>query len=483
VSALLRRRLIVGAVLTVLGIIALRDLTRLGDAAPWRTMDDFADFYCAGAALNAGASPYTYEPLRTCEHVVNTGASFRGTLFAANRGIAIPAPQPPFDFLPFRALARMKVPQARLIDAVAILLAVVLCAAALARLDVPFDVGLAALALSTGYVELNTGQVVPFALLALVLCGLALARKHDVAAGVAAVLTAIEPALGVPVVAAVLLFAPRARLAVLLTAALLAIVSLAQLGLQGAVAYLVRVLPAHAASEIHFPYQYSLTYALAYFGVPGAIAQPAGELSYFALVGVGLWLGVRAARALGRRELLVFLPAACAVTAGAFVHQEELCFALPAALTLAIASQGNLKAAAAAAVCVLSVPWIAVWGIKQLFAASLFLCALILVRLRIDLRITVVTLACIAAAVYAFELRPPHLPVPVQPAQTVYAPTEIAERAWRDYTEQRSTRDFLWLAVKLPTWLALLGLLSIAFMTGVRRDQRSIGERAPSASI
>jgi Glycosyltransferase family 87 len=483
VKALLRRRLIVGAVLAVLGIIALRDLARLGDAVPWRTMDDFADFYCAGAALNAGVSPYTYEPLRTCEHLVNTGASFRGRLFAANRSIAIPAPQPLFDFLPFRALARLKVPQARFIDAVAILLAVVLCAAALARLGVPLDVGVAALALSTGYVELNTGQVVPFALLALVLCGLALAAKRDRAAGVAAVLTAIEPSLGIPVVAAALLFAPRARLAILLTAALLAIVSLAQLGLHGTLGYLVRVLPAHAASEIHFPYQYSLTYVLAYFGVPAAIAQPAGELSYFALVGMGLWLGLRSAHALGRRELLVFLPAVCAVTGGTFVHQEELCFALPAALVLAVASRGRLKAVAAAAVCVLSVPWIVVWGVKQIFAASLFLCAFMLVRLRTDLRVAVITLACIAATVYAFEVRPPHLPVPLQPAQTVYAPGELAERAWRDYTEQRSTRDFLWFAIKLPTWLALLGLLSVAFLTGSRRDQRSIGERADSASI
>jgi hypothetical protein len=483
VSALLRRRLIVGAVLAVLGIIALRDLTRLGDAAPWRTMDDFADFYCAGAALNAGASPYTYEPLRTCEHAVNAGASFRGRLFAVNPGIAIPAPQPPFDFLPFRALARLTVPQARLIDAVAILLAVVLCAAALARLGVPLDVALAALALSTGFVELNTGQIVPFALLALALCGLALAAGYDLAAGVAAVLTAVEPTLGVPVVAAVLLFAPRARLAILLTATLLAAASVAQLGLHGTIAYLMRVLPAHAASEIHFPYQYSLTYVLAYLGVPAAIAQPAGELSYFALVGIGLWLGVRSARALRRRELLVFLPAACAVAGGAFVHQEELCFALPAALILAVASRGRLQAVAAAAVCVLSVPWIVVWGVKQLFAASLFLCAFILVRLRIDLRVALVTLACIAATVYAFELRPPHLPVPLQPVPAVYAPTAIAEQAWRDYTAQRSTRDFVWFAIKLPTWFALLGLLSVAFLTGSPSDQRRIGERAPSASI
>lgn len=481
-SAPLRRRLLIGAVLAALALIALRDLTRLGGAAPWRAMDDFPDFYCAGAALNAGASPYTYEPLHTCEHQANTGASFRAALFRANHGIAIPAPQPAFDFLPFRALALLDLPDARAIDAVAILLTIVLCAVALARLDVPLDVGLAAFALSTGYVELNTGQVVPFALLALVLCGFALARRNDLAAGVAAALTFIEPTLGVPVVAAALLFAPRTRLAIALTLALLAIVSVASLGIQGSVAYLARVLPAHAASEIHFPYQYSLTYALAYLGAPPAIALPAGELAYVALAAAGLWLGARAARALARRELLVFLPALCAVTGGAFVHQEELCFALPAALVIAVASRGTLKNAASAAVCVLAIPWIAVWGVKQLFAASILICAFVLARLRIDLRVSLLTLACIAATIYAFELRPPHLPVPVQPAPTVYGAADIAQRAWHDYVEARSTRDVLWFAIKLPTWLALLALLVVAALTA-RRDQRSIGERAPSASI
>ena len=63
-------------------LAAARDLTRLGNALPWRTMDEFADFYCAGSALDERASPYTYEPLRTCEHRVNVGDSFRGRLFA-----------------------------------------------------------------------------------------------------------------------------------------------------------------------------------------------------------------------------------------------------------------------------------------------------------------------------------------------------------------------------------------------------------------
>ena len=73
---------------------------------------------------------------------------------------------------------------------------------------------------------------------------------------------------------------------------------------------------------------------------------------------------------------------------------------------------GRMRIAAAFTLCVLSIPWILVWGSKQLFLASLFVCAVILLRLRLDSRIAFGSLCVIAAAIYAFELHPPHLPVP-----------------------------------------------------------------------
>ena len=36
----------------LLGIAALRDLARLGDALPWNRLYDFQDFYCAGEAID-----------------------------------------------------------------------------------------------------------------------------------------------------------------------------------------------------------------------------------------------------------------------------------------------------------------------------------------------------------------------------------------------------------------------------------------------
>jgi hypothetical protein len=458
----LRRRIAVGIVIAVLAIAALRDFGRLGDALPWKTMDDFPDFYCAGKAIDRGASPYTYEPLRTCEHRVNAGNTFRGRLFAANPSIAVPAPQPPYDFAPFTTLARLPFGVARIIDAAAILVAVALCAVALVPLGVPLELALAALALSTGYAELNTGQLVPFALLALTLCGLLLSRGRDAYAGVLAALTAIEPTAGVPVIIATLAFVPRARASVIATIVVLAFGSFAIVGPRALLDYVTGVLPAHAGSELHFPFQYSLTYVLAAAGASPAVAQLGGAISYIVFMVAGLVLAPRVSAALRHRELLVFIPALCAVIAGPFVHQEELCFALPALLIFTIGARGPQRAVAALALCLLAIPWIAVWGTKQLFLASLFVCAVILLRAGIELPIGAVALCAIAALVYIFELHPPSLPVPHAGAESIYARNALVQNEWRDYTQARSTRDPLWLAIKLPSWAALLAALVIA---------------------
>jgi glycosyl transferase family 87 len=466
-----RRQLAVGIVIAVLALAALRDVIRLGDASPWRKMDDFPDFYCAGWALNAKASPYLYEPLRACEHRVNTGDTFRGKLFAGNPGIAIPAPLPGYDFLPFMALARLPAGQARALDAAAILASVLLCALALGGLGIPLEVAAAALLLSTGYVELNTGQIVSFALLALVLCGGALARGRDGLAGILAVLTAIEPVVGLPVTVAVLCFVPRARWPAVVTGGALALLALIVVGPQAILEYAVRVVPAQAASEIHFPFQFSLTYALARAGVAASAARAAGTLSYIVLLALGLWLAPRVARTVGRRELLVFLPALACAIGGPYLHQEELCLALPALAVLAVYTRGPDRTAFAIALCVLSIPWIAVWGIKQLFLASILCCSVILWRSRVRAGPALVTLCAIALTIYALELHPPHLPVPSASIPRSYAPTALVQDEWGDYAELRSTSDPLWFAIKLPAWAALLGALALAARRSLRPDQ------------
>jgi hypothetical protein len=456
-----RRRFVLVLILLALGIAAVRDFSRLGAGLPWRTMDEFADFYCAGLAFDRGASPYTYEPLHACEHQFNTGQSNRGKLFAANPGVAVPAPQPPYDFAPFMALARANFSFARAIDAMAILLAVALSAIALTAIGIPLALSVAVFVLSTGYAELNTAQIVPFALLALVLCGLALERGRDRLAGVLAALTAIEPIVGLPVVVAIFLFVPRARLALAAALAGLLALACAIAGPKGFFEYLASVLPAHSQSELVFPFQYSLTSALATLGVTSMAARVAGIASYVLLLAAALVIAPRTSAQLQRRALIVFVPALCCVIGGSFLHQEELCFAIPAVTLLAWETSGRQRTIATVALCLLAVPWIAGWGAKQLFLACLLVVATILAQVRLELRASLITLCAIAAAIYAFELAPPKLPAP-SGMPNVYAASQLVSLEWRDYTALRSTHDPLWFAIKLPTWGALLASLAIA---------------------
>ena len=456
-----RNRLVLGVLVGLLAIATLRDVSRLDGALPWKAMDEFADFYCAGSAIDRHSSPYTYEPLHGCEHLVNSGASLRDQIFQKNPALAFPAPQPPYDFVPFMALARLPSGPARIIHAAAIVAAAALCAVALADLGFPIVVVAASLTLSVVFASLNTAQIVPFALLALVSCGWLLRGHSDALAGVAAAATAIEPSLALPVMAATLLFVPRARATLLLAGAALALVAMSLVSERGLVQYVTGVLPAHAAAEIRFPFQYSLTYVLAFAHAPATLAQLLGALSYFVVVAIGLYAAPRAAAALDRRELVVFLPALCAVIGGAFVHQEELCFALPALLVLATSTRGRAQSAFAAALCVLAIPWILVWGVKQLFLASLFVCAAILLPLRVERWSALLIFCAIGVALYLFELHPPHLPVPA--AMTHFYPASaLAEAAWRDYTSRRGSSDIVWIAIKIPTWAALVAAVALA---------------------
>ncbi|HEY2476794.1 MAG TPA: glycosyltransferase 87 family protein [Candidatus Cybelea sp.] len=424
-------------------------------------MYDFPDFYCAGRVLNRRESPYTYEPLRTCEHAVNSGGAFRSKFFRANPAIAVPAPLPAYDFVPYMLLARLSPRTASMIDGIAIVAAVAACLIALAALGVPAGLAVAALFLSTLYMELNTGQVVPFALVAFTFCGLALARRRDFLAGILAVLTAIEPSVGLPVTLATFLFVPRARWAIGLASVILAALALRLVGGSTLVQYLSSVLPAQAASEIHFPYQYSLTYLLAFVGVSPDAARVAGAASYLLMLIIGLWIASAASRRLERRELIAFIPALCALIGGTYLHPEELCFAIPALLIMAPMARGVSRVALALALCALAIPWLLVWGSKQLFLASIFVCVIILLRLQIGMRIAFGSLCIIAAIVYALELHPPHLPVPTASLRP-YAASELVQDEWRSYAGSRSSSDPLWIFIKLPTWAALLIGLFVA---------------------
>jgi hypothetical protein len=437
-----------------LGLIALRDVARLGSDLPWHVMYDFPDFYCAGRILDDRANPYTYEPLRACEHAVNRAPSFE-----ANPGIAIPAPQPPYAFAPFMALSRLSFAQARAIYAAAVIVAVLLVAAMLTRLGIPPDVALLAVALSGGYLQLDAGQITPLPLLALAATGWMLAQKRDALAGCFGALTTVEPHLGAGVVLSLLFFAPRARLGLIATGVLLVAGAWALAGPSLLLTYATRVVPLQGAAEVAFPPQYSLTYALHAIGFSDAAALRIGAISFAALLAIGLAVAPRLSMNLQRRELLAFFPAATAVMAGLYVHVIELCFAIPAALVLAYYGRGVWRTVAAVAVSILAIPWILVWSFKKLWMASVFVAAALLFRLRVPAAAGFVSVVAITTAIYVLERNPPWLPSAAPNSPSSYAPDSLVQVEWGDVAAGLDDRDPLWIYIKIPAWGALAALL------------------------
>ncbi|MGA8575595.1 MAG: hypothetical protein WB609_07935 [Candidatus Cybelea sp.] len=454
--------------LALLAIAALRDLARLGDALPWHQLYDFGDFYCAGSALDRGEDPYRYEPLHACEHRVNTGEAYR-----TDRKRVVPAPLPPYDFPPFALAARLNVSAARIVDATLIVLALGAAVAGLALTQIPLDVAALALLLPAGYVLLAAGQVVPFAFVALVFCGVALARGRMPLAGLLAALTLIEPHLGLPVCAAMLAWVPRSRIALVATTLALIGIGLLMVGTGTTIEYVRAVLPAQGAAETGYVYQYSLTYALRTLGAPAGAALLAGEISYGVVLLLGVWLGGRTAHSLRRPELVAYLPAACGIVAGAYVHMVDLPFAIPAALVFATTLQGRGRAIAVAALALLAIPWIPVWITKKLFLATLLVVAALLARLRAGVALSLAVFAAVAASIYLLELAPPAPLV----ATTIgsFTSDDLAQRAWAAYVAALGTASLTWFAVKIPTWAALGGVLAAA--AGSLRAHRAPTQR------
>jgi hypothetical protein len=149
--------------------------------------------------------------------------------------------------------------------------------------------------------------------------------------------------------------------------------------------------------------------------------------------------------------------------AGAYVHVVELCFAIPAALVFAQFSHGLRRSAAAAAVALLTVPWIAAWGVKKLFLASVCVSALLLYRLRAMPALGIGVTLLVATTLYLFELHPPWLPTAPPLPATSYAAGALVQIEWRSVADFLDAHDPLWLAIKLPGWCGLAAI----FILGV----------------
>jgi len=335
--------------------VSVGSLVQRGVATPVTNPADFRTFACAARVLASGQDPYRTEPLRTCEH-----AGTREFGLAMFDGLVLPAPLPPYALLLFLPLASLPFPAANLLWFAISLAAVGLAAVALVRLGgVPLPVAGLAMFGAAAYVSLPLGQVVP--LVVALLCGAALAARsgrYRVAAVLCALAT-IEPHIALPACLALLIFEPRARAALVALGIVALVASLAVAGPNVCLEYVRDVVPAHAGSQVgRLDLQYSLTALLHAVGVGAPAALLLGTLSYAAMVIAGIALaGVLAGR-YADAAFLVLLPPAFALAFGTYVHLAQMAIALPAiALLIGHARRPWMRRTAYAALVALSIPW------------------------------------------------------------------------------------------------------------------------------
>lgn len=421
---------------------------------------DFQAFYCAGAAVRAHADPYKAQPLGACERRVTSG-----TYAALPADVILPAPQPGYDLAAFEAISALPFDRAKALFgallAIALTLAVVCVWAAT---QAPLGIVLAAFVASLVMPALAFGEL--FAFFAAAACAALYfaSRGQWSAAGAAAALSLVEPHLGLPICAALIIWKPQTRAAMVITIAALLALAVATLGVGPNLEYVAVVLPLHSLAEISSDAQLSLSAILHAAGVSDAAAIQIGTLSYLALAA----LGVLVARALSERAhndtFLVGVPAAFAAIGGTFIHVTELFAAIPLALLL--------RHRSAAALVLLAVPWFT--ALEPGNALAFALLGAIATSYLTWCRKGAQIVTAFAAGAFAFGVlygapklvhgNAPHSPPPTRISDSSYP--QASWQAW-NYRALSTNSDVVWLLRGL-SWVGLLVLAATAVQVSRR---------------
>jgi hypothetical protein len=428
---------------------------------------DFRSFYCATQAVLSHRSPYTAEPLRTCENA--TARSVGASPLAP--GLALPAPLPGYAFVVFSPLAKLPYAAANIVYDLVLIGATVITVILLARLTgVPVLVVAAALALGLAFQSLRLGQIVPLVLLLLVAGAALLERGKYWACAAALGAAMIEPHVGAPALACVFVTVPPMRVPLATVAAGLAFLAVAALGAGQNIFYLHDVLPAHALAELPMnTYQFSLTNLLHQLGLADRPALILGECSYVVMCGAGIALGAALAKRAGRPALLVLCPCAVALLGGPFVHLVQIVCAIPLALFL-LASPNRVPGITAATL-LLASPWLELLRNSEISGVILFVAVVSLpiawyassgnrlhaLALTLAMILIGASLSVLAPRIHHRTFDDRTVPMRARAGDLT------AEASWSAYTRRvLDVRDPLLIAEKLPTWAGLLILLAAA---------------------
>lgn len=313
----------------LLYVYLIDQLGHPGRVTPVTLAMDFRAVYCSSEALANGQDPYRTVPATTCQHAAAD----------ANRIVRIPgivpSVLPPYAIVAIEPLARLSFPLATRVWFLIMIAAFSGSVLLMTRLStLPIVVVFASLFFSSFIASFGEGQVGPVLTVLIVLAGWSLRQRHNALAAACCCALLFEPHVGAPVVLAAFFFVRPLRgwIAVgTLTIALLTLLADPRLSIE----YLTTVLPLHNLSEVTWYKQYSLTALLWIEGVSVANAQTLGLASYLAMVSASFVLTKMALDRTGDRAYAIFIPAACAVFGGPFVHVFQVCAAIPLALILA----------------------------------------------------------------------------------------------------------------------------------------------------
>ena len=427
---------------------------------------DFRAYYCAASVARHHEDPYLALPLERCERETPT------PFYRPPRSVAVPAPYPPyalaffypFTFLPFTAAAA--------VWWMLLIVALAIAAYALARVaNVGFLVSWATLVLAAGFNALPPGNVLPVALAALIVAALCVGRKRYTFAAAAIVVSMIEPHVALP--AAIALFAGLSAMRVPLAIGFagLAAFSLAFGGVLHNVEYIAAVLPAHALSEVSRDNQFSLSTVVAALGMPDAPAALFGSVSYLLMTLLGTLVALRLATRFGQAAMIALVPPAFTLLGGSFVHAVEVAAAVPACLLILTSAQTH-RTWFFAVLLLLVVPWMMSTSVA-IFLAPLYPAAYLAYALwRQDrsavLGVCVSSFGLILALFTVATVHWPHVGAAAHPH--AFIDPRFAEASWRDFVLGNSTNGIAMWALRLPTWIGLIGFVvgALTLLTGAR---------------
>lgn len=446
--------LLAGFVLTVSARLAFKDHFLLGD---------FRAFYCAGSAVLHHTSPYGATFIRTCEA---TPAGLRG-LFTAAKGEILPSPVPGYVAAAFLPFALLPYPVAAAVYVALTLLVLGLAMRTFREFGLaPPATIIVALSILMCDVTLPVGELPPFALLgiALLCVGLRSHRSRLVIVGTA--LAMFEPQIGIAIVI-VLVMTRAFAVEAAVTCVVLALISLAAIGLHANFEYVRVVLPQHVLSELPSINQYTISWAVAMLGGSDGFAIGLTRVTYaLSLLGIAVLATTPFARQ--RTDIAVLCAPAVAMIGAPFVHLDHLLLAIPAAFALAELRQNRWVATIIA--CALAESIVRIFVAPVFLSVALVIAATVAwtiyrrprpVLVAVALSFAYITLCAILILKTGLDLRAAPLTHTLRPTQefwAIYVRHHWEALAWP-----------LWL-IKAPPWVALV-LTTITYAVACFRSR------------